>query len=163
MKIKKTCISTIISDLYGKDNYQSHIEVGKEYWYFFYGDDNISKKTQKYWNKIKITYVRSGCLFYVFPDEPDIPEEFCPVSCFMTSRFILAELDPIKDLKNKQYWKDINTEAAKIQYCFDDEHTIVKNWTNEKEIEFDEQEIYEKFGNTADYYMIKMLEVKGEK
>lgn len=160
MKIKKTCISTIISDLYGKDNYQSHIEVGKEYWYFFYGDDNIFKKTQKYWNKIKITYVRSGCLFYVFPDEPDIPEEFCPVSCFMTSRFILAELDPIKDLKNNEYWKDIDTEAAKIKYCFDDEHTIVKNWPNEKEIEVDENEIKEKFGNSAEYIMIKMLEVK---
>lgn len=157
MKIKKNCFSTMLSELYGRDGYQSHIEVGKEYWYFFSEDYAIFKKTQKHWNKIKISYVRSGCLFYVFPDEPDIPEEFCPVSCFMTSRFILAELDPIKDLKG--LIDDIDIDAAKIEYCFNDERTIVKNWPNEKEIEVDEDEIKEKFGD-IEYMMIKLLEVK---
>ena len=157
MKIKKTCFSTMLSELYGRDGYQSHIEVGKEYWYFFSEDYAIFKKTKKHWNKIKISYIRSGCLFYVFPDEPDIPEEFCPVSCFMTSRFVYAELDPIKDLKG--LIDDIDIDAAKIEYCFNDERTIVKNWPNEKEIEVDEDEIKEKFGD-IEYMMIKLLEVK---
>ena len=130
MKIKKVCFSTQLSELYGRDGYQSHIEVGKEYWYFFGEDSDIFRETQKHWNKIRITYIRSGCMFYVFPDSPNVKEEFCPVSCFMASQFIIAELDPINDLSD--LIKDIDTDAAKVMYCFNDERTIVKNWPNEK-------------------------------
>ena len=158
MKIKKTCFSMMISDLWGKDGYKEHIKVGNEYWYFFAENTDIFKATHKYWHKIKITHIRSGCLFYVLPDTPEVKEDFCPVSCFMTSRFVLAELDPIKDLSD--LIEDIDTEAAKIKYCFDDEHTVVKNWPNEKEIEVDDEQLYEKYGNSAEYLLIKMLEVK---
>lgn len=154
MKIKKICFSTQISDLWGRDGYQSHIKVGDEFWYFFSEDTDIFRESHKHWNKLRITYVRSGCLFYVFPDYPNIKEEFCPVSCFMTSTFILAELDPAKDLKG--LIDNIDTEAGRLMYCFDDKHTIIKNWPNEKEIEVDDEEIYEKFGNTTDYFLIKM-------
>ena len=156
MKIKKCRFSTVISDLYGKDNYQKHIKKGKEYWYFFEEGTDIYKATHKHWNKLRITYIRSGCLFYDFPEVPEVKEDFCPINCFMTSTFVLSEIDPIKDLKKVLG----NIEAAKIQYCFDDEHTIVKNWPNEKEIEVDEDEIFEKFGNSAEYIFIKALEIK---
>jgi hypothetical protein len=76
----------------------------------------------------------------------------------MTSRFVLAELDPVKDLKD--LLDNIDTEAAKLEYCFDDEHTIIKNWSNEKEIEIDEDELYTKFGNSIEFVMIKMLETE---
>ena len=161
MKIRKNCFSTMLSDLWGRDGYKSHIKVGNEYWYFFAEDSDAFRATHKYWNKIRITYIRSGCLFYVLPDAPEVKEDFCPVSCFMTSRFVLAELDPIKDLGT--LLTDINTEAAKIKYCFDDEYTIVKNWPNEKEIEIDEEELYKKFGGLSEYLLIKMLEVKESK
>lgn len=156
MKIKKICFSTQLSELYGRDNYQSHIEVGKEYWYFFGEDSNIFRETKQHWNKLKVTYMRSGCLFYVFPDYPSIKEEFCPVSCFMASQFILAELDPLKDLSD--LITDIDTEVAKIVYCFNDEHTVVKNWPNEKTLEADDNELFEKFGKTTDWLLIKTLE-----
>lgn len=151
MKIKKTCFSTQISDLWGRDGYQSHIKVDDEYWYFFNEDSDIFRASQQHWNKIKITYVRSGCLFYVFPDYPEIKEEFCPVSCFMTSTFVMAELDPVKDLKD--LITDIDSDTAKMIYCFDDEHTIVKNWPNEKEIEIDEDKIKEL--SDLDYFLVK--------
>ena len=159
MKIKKNCFSTMISDLYGKDKYKSHIKVGDEYWYFFAENTDAYKATHKYWNKIKITYIRSGCLFYILLDAPEVKEDFCPINCFMTSQFVLAELDPIKDLKG--LLDNIDTEAAKLEYCFDDKYTIIKNWPNEKEVEIDDEELYNKYGDSVDYIMIKMLEIRG--
>lgn len=158
MRIKKTCFSTVISDLWGRDGYKSHIKVGNEYWCYFGENERAYQVSHKHWNKIMITYIRSGCLFYVIPDVPDFEEDFCPVSCFMTSRFILAELNPVRDLEDLM--DDINTEAAKMKYCFDDEFTVVKNWPNEKEIEIDEEELYKKFGDSSEYLLTKMLEVK---
>ena len=158
MKIKKVCFSTQLSELYGRDGYQSHIEVGKEYWYFFDEDSDIFRETHKHWNKIKITYIRSGCLFYAFPDNPNVKEEFCPVSCFKASTFVLADLDPVKDLSD--LITDINTDAAKVMYCFDDEHTVVRNWPNERTVEVDENELLEKFGHTEQWMFIKAMEEK---
>ena len=159
MKIKKTCFSTMLSDLYGRDDYQSHIELGREYWYYFDENTEAYKVTHKYWNKIKITYIRSGCLFYILPDAPEVPEDFCPINCYMTSTFILAEIDPIKDLGFEMLG---NIEAAKFKYCFDSEHTIVKNWPNERNIEVDDNEIYNKFKDSLEEYIfIKTLE-KGD-
>jgi hypothetical protein len=161
MKIKKVQFSTVISDLWGRDGYQSHIEVGREYWYYFGENTQAYKLTHKHWNKLKITYVRSGCLFFTLPDAPDFEEEFCPIKCFMTSQFVLAEIDPIKDIGLDMLG---NLEAAKIKYCFNDEHTIVNNWSNEKEIEIDEDELFNKFGKSedtnmlAEYLYIKALE-----
>jgi hypothetical protein len=148
----------MISDLYGIDKYKSYIKVGNEYWYYFLGNTEEYEATHKYWNKIRITYIRSGCLFYILPDAPEVKENFCPIDCYMTSRFVLAELDPVKDLKD--LLDNIDTEAAKLEYCFDDEHTIIKNWSNEKEIEIDEDELYTKFGDSVDFIMIKMLETE---
>lgn len=145
MKIEKVCFSTQLSELYGRDGYQSHIEVGKEYWCFFEEDSEIFRETHKHWNKIKITYIRSGCLFYVFPDNPNVKEEFCPVSCEWAATFVLADLDPVKDLSD--LITDINTDAAKVMYCFNDERTIVRNWPNEKTVEADENELREKLGH----------------
>lgn len=156
MRIKKTCFSTMICDLWGKEGYKEHIKVGDEFWYFFAENSEAFKVTRKYWNKIRITYIRSGCLFYVLPEAPDFKEDFCPVSCFMSSRFILSRLDPVKDLKG--LIGDIDTDAARLRYCFDDEYTIVSNWPNEREVEIDEDELKRKFGDSPDYFLIKALE-----
>jgi hypothetical protein len=62
----------MISDLYGIDKYKSYIKVGNEYWYYFLGNTEEYEATHKYWNKIRITYIRSGCLFYILPDAPEV-------------------------------------------------------------------------------------------
>ena len=97
MKFKKIRLSTQLSDLYGRDGYQSHIEEGKEYWGFFSRDSEISEG----WYKIKITYIRSGCMFYIFSDSPEVEERFCPLSCFFTSVlsriWIISETIKIKN------------------------------------------------------------------
>lgn len=127
MKLKKTCFSTCLSDLYGRDGYQSHIEINREYWYYFSRTENLSEG----WYKIKVTYIRSGCVFYILSDHPEIAENFFPINCFMASSLIFAEIDPIKDLGDKL--GDI--EVSKKTCCFDKEHTVVKNWPNEREID----------------------------
>ena len=38
-------------------------------------------------------------------------------------------------------------KSAKIKYCFNDEHTIVNNWSNEKETEIDEDELFKSLVN----------------
>ena len=128
MKFKKQCLSTELHDLYGRDGYQSHIKVGREYWYYFSRDNDFSEG----WYKIKVTYVRSGCAFYVFSDMPELAERFFPINCFMASALVYADINPIIDLEN------FGTELNKKMYCFDDERTIVYNWPNEKEFELDE-------------------------
>lgn len=131
MKIKRTTFSTILYDLY-KDDYQSHIEVDREYWYYFVKGNEIADKYGSGYYKIKITYIRSGCLFYIFSDHKDIAERFCPIDCFMTSRFEFAEINPIEDLKDIISFKD------NALYRFDDTRTIVKNWDNTKYADVDE-------------------------
>lgn len=121
-QLKKITLSTKLYDLYGKDEYHLHIEVDREYWYYFTTESNIAKKYGSGWYKIKVTYIRSGCLFYIFPDYKDIDEDFCPLKCFMTSQFELAEINPKKDL-------DIKDDSFSL-YRFDDTRTVVIDWDN---------------------------------
>lgn len=146
MKIKKVYLSTMLSDLYGRDNYQSHIEVDREYWYYFGSESTVGQKLGYGWYKIKVTFIRSGCFFYILSDYPKFKEEYASVNSFFGGALLYAEIDPAKDLGDKLG----NIEVAKMKYCFDDEHTIVKNWPNEREIEVDKDELYKKFGNSDD-------------
>lgn len=133
MKVKRTTLSTRLVDLYGRDEYHLHIELNREYWYYFAGENKISDKYGPDWYKLKVTYIRSGCMFYIFPDYPDIEENFCPIRCFMASVFELAEIDPIKDLKSMKI-----THLKK--YRFDDTRTIVKNWDNSEYMEISDDD-----------------------
>ena len=138
-KFKKICLSTELKELYGLDNYQSHIEVNREYWYYFSKDSEVPIG----YHKIKITYIRSGCAFYIFSDLPEVSERFFPIDCFMAATLIFAEIDPTKDLN------DFGDELAKLIYRFDDEHTIVHNWPNEKTFEAEE--------GTSLYFVVKIF------
>ena len=135
-QLKKTTLSTKLYDLYGKDEYHLHIEVNREYWYYFTTESNIAKKYGSGWYKIKVTYIRSGCMFYIFSDYEDIDEEFCPLRCFMTSQFEFAEINPIEDLKGI-----INLIKDTTLYRFDDTRTIVKNWDNTEYVDVDERKL----------------------
>ena len=121
-QLKKITLSTKLYDLYGKDEYHLHIEVDREYWYYFTTESNIAKKYGSGWYKIKVTYIRSGCMFYIFSDYEDIDEDFCPLKCFMTSQFEFAEINPKKDL-------DIKDDSFSL-YRFNDTRTVVIDWDN---------------------------------
>lgn len=121
-QLKKITLSTKLWDLYDKDEYHLHIEVDREYWYYFTTESNIAKKYGSGWYKIKVTYIRSGCMFYTFSDYEDMDEEFCPLRCFMTSQFEFAEINPKKDL-------DIEGDSFS-KYRFDDVRTTIIDWDN---------------------------------
>ena len=150
MKIKKTRFSTMISDLYGRNNYYKGLKTGREYWWNWPYNSVIGEKYGAGWYKIKITFIRSRCMFYIFTDYPDIPEQFCGFDCFLASSLILADLNPIMDLPDVSK----NLEYSKTMYCFDDDHTVIHNWDNSREIEVNDEEIYNKFGNTSEYLII---------
>ena len=140
MRIKRKTFSTVLYDLYRED-YPSHIEVNREYWYYFAKGNEIADKYGSGYYKIKITYIRSGCLFYIFSDHKNVAEQFCPINCYMSSQFELAEINPIEDLKDK-----INLIKDSTLYRFDDTRTIVKNWDNTNEyVDIDERKLVETF------------------
>jgi len=130
-------MSTRLRDIYGDrtDDYAKYITVGREFWYYF-TDYETTHITNSGWCKIRITYIRSGAAFYVFSDFPEIPERYFPISSFMASILIYADIDPEKDIEFLG-----NMKNAKLKYRFDDERTVVHNWPNEKEVEVDESEI----------------------
>jgi len=138
MRIKRITLSTRLLDLYGRDNYHLHIEEGREYWYYFSGENKISEKYGSGWYKLKVTYIRSGCMFFIFPDYPDMEEDFCAIRCFMASVFEFAEIDPIKDII-----KDDEDNGYIKKYRFDDTRTVVKNWDNSEYLEINENELCE--------------------
>ena len=153
MKIKKKTYSTVLSELYGRDGYQSHIEVGREYWHWFSENDKVYEETGQHWNKIYVTYIRSGVFFYEISGYQDIPEDWCPVSCFMAANLVFAEINPEKDLKG--ILSEELIESTKLMYRFDDELTEVKNWPNEHEVEISEENLLKDYPN--DYMLIKIM------
>jgi len=152
MKIKKTRFSTMLSDLYGRDNYQAHLIVGREYWWNFPETSDVYRATGRSWNKLKITYRRSGCIFYQIIDAPNLGEQFCPVNCFLSSTLIFADLDPIEDLP---FIKESGIEKCKQIYCFDDTRTIIHNWDNSQECNIDEEKFMKEYPN--DYITIMTM------
>lgn len=130
MKFKKICLSTQLDKLYGMDRYQSHIKVGKEYWWCFFDEKDVTPG----WHKIKITYLRSGIAFYVVTDVPEYAERSFAVGSLMAATLVPAELDPIRDLTEE--FKD--SSLARRMYYFDPTYTTVSNWPNEDVVEVEE-------------------------
>lgn len=134
MKLKRKSFSTTLVDLYGRDNYQSHIEEGREYWWCFPHTSEIYEKTHQDWHKLKVTYVRSKCFFYVFTDTDAMDEQFCAVDSIMGASLVFAELDPSNDL-------EFVSELSMHLYRFNDEKTVIKNWDNDEYVEVDDDDI----------------------
>ena len=143
MRYKKTKFSTQLNELYGDEKYIDHIEVGRSYWYFWGSDSDVYQYTKQHWNKIRITYIRSGAVVYILEEFPDYPERYFSDKCFMAMTLVYAEINPVKDLNMTQLSLDdeYTKEDLEKRYCFDDERTVVLNWDNSEESEIDEEEL----------------------
>lgn len=119
---------TTLNDLYGELEYLNHIEIGKEYWFFFPDNSLIYKTIPNNGKaiKIRITYIRSRYYFYDFPDYPELPEDAFPSGSLMPRMLIVAELDPERDLRSK-WGKLLDTWHPK----FDDSITKIINYDND--------------------------------
>lgn len=111
--MKKT-YSTFLMDLYGEKKYSQHIHVGDELWIL----EGIL------WIKIKVSYIRSGVLFYNIVGS-DKQEQWLPVESYKIAKSIVARLDPYKDLPY----------SSRLYNCrFDDTRTEVVNFDNSPEV-----------------------------
>ena len=159
MKIKKSRFSTMISDLYGRDDYEKALKVGREYWWDWPYDTPVGRKHGSGWHKIRITYIRSHCMFYIFPDYPDVPEQFCGFGSFLASSLVLADLNPIMDLPDIM---EDGIDIAEQMYCFDDTRTVIHNWDNSREGEIDEKNLIDKKPEIVFTIMASNMQQKSE-
>lgn len=139
MKYKKTSFSTTLVDLYGRDKYQPHIEVGREYWWCWPTNSDVYRYTHQTWNKLRITYKRSGACFYVLTEFPDYPEQYFSDHSFISESLEFAQLDPTKDIEWDRH--ELPLEELEKRYCFYDKRTEILNWDNSRESEIDEKDL----------------------
>ena len=124
--MKAKTLSTIMKDLYGVNEYHKYIHVGDEFWS---DAPFIQELTNKKWNKIRVTYIRSGVMFFTIEDT-DIPEQYIPTKSFAAAIMIKAKIDPHKEFP---YRDDLD------YYRFDDKFTEVVNFDNRENKEIDDE------------------------
>ena len=118
-KVKKYNVTTRLEGLFGK-NYKEHIQVGKKFWWFFDGNSQVFKLTQQHWNKLEITYIRAGVVFYTIEYIDD--EYHFEIDSIMAMQLEPEFLDPQKDL-------DSTVEHLE-KFYFNSEKTQIINFEN---------------------------------
>lgn len=94
-KVRKYNVTTQLAGLFG-DNYKQHIQVGKKFWWLFDCNSQVFKLTNQYWNKLEITYIRAGVVFYTIEN---IDGEFhFEIDSIMAMGLEPEVLDPQKEL-----------------------------------------------------------------
>ena len=94
-RVKKYNVTTRLEGLFGK-NYKEQIQVGKKFWWFFDGNSQVFKLTNQHWNKLEITYIRAGVVFYTIEN---INDEFhFEIDSIMAMQLEPEFLDPQNDL-----------------------------------------------------------------
>ena len=126
-----TTYSPMLADIFGRNNvdiFSAYIKPGREFWYFDTETSNF--------RKIKVTYVRTGVMFFVYEDEPKT-EHAMFMGCFDATTLHAAQIYPheIGRLLSKVYgkygadfpnvcktckWDDINGRI-KVEVIWDEE------------------------------------------
>jgi hypothetical protein len=118
-RVKKYNVTTRLEGLFGK-NYKEHIQVGKKFWWFFDGNSQVFKLTNQHWNKLEITYIRAGVVFYAVEN---VTGEFhFEIDSIMAMQLEPEILDPQKDLGD-------TIEHLEMFY-FNSERTQIINFEN---------------------------------
>lgn len=118
-KVKKYNVTTQLSGLFG-ENYKEHIQVGKKFWWFFDGNSQVFKLSNQHWNKLEITYIRSGVVFYTIEN---VDGEFhFEIDSIMAMGLEPDVLDPQKEL-------GATIEHLEMFY-FNSERTQIINFEN---------------------------------
>ena len=102
----KMTFSTRLRDMLGKrpENVAEYIKVGREFWHF---DEGI-------WRKLKVTYIRSGVMFFEFCDEPNVEHAWF-ISSFNASSLHAAQIYPydIERMLSEEYPDNDFAEVCK--------------------------------------------------
>ena len=94
-RVKKYNVTTRLEGLFG-NKYKEQIQVGKKFWWFFDGNSQVFKLTNQHWNKLEITYIRAGVVFYTIENVDD--EFHFEIDSIMAMQLEPEFLDPKKDL-----------------------------------------------------------------
>ena len=83
-----TVFTSCLYDMFGKhsDAIDAYIKPGREFWHY----DGEKRKHRK----LKITYVRSGVMFFVFEDDPDNVEHAWFIGSFNCDSLYAAQIYP---------------------------------------------------------------------
>lgn len=107
-----TTFTSQLYDMFGKhtDAIDEYIKPDREFWYHDYG--------KRKYRKLKITYVRTGVMFFVFEDEPEVEHAWFIGSFNCTSLFA-AQIYPyeIGRLLSKYYEGADNDFPRICEHC----------------------------------------------
>ena len=102
-----TTFTSVLWDMFAKDkqSIEAYIKPNREFWHF---------DGSKGFRKLKVTYVRSGVMFFVFEDEPDIEKAWF-IGSFNSDSLHAAQIYPyeIGRLLSKQF-KNSEKDFPKI-------------------------------------------------
>lgn len=120
IKRKKIILTDLIS-LFGELYYKDHLYVGRELWLKTDVGTPEYSVTHKEWNKIVITCIRTGVMFYSIVGHPE-HEFYGLMGSMKVLKMKVAELDP---------YKEIDTTVFTLrQVRFDDTLTKIVNFDN---------------------------------
>ena len=92
----ETTFTANLYEMFGKrdEDVTEYIKPGREFWHF---DGNV-------WHKLKVTYVRSGVMFFVFEEKPDVEQAWF-ISSFNVMSLCAAQIYPheISRILSKTY------------------------------------------------------------
>ena len=118
---EKFHITTRLEGIFGK-NYKDHIQIGKKYWWFFGENSQVYKQTHQHWNKLEITYIRSGVVFYIVENVE--AEYHFELESIMAMQIEPEFFDPVEELGKK-----IDDLSG---IYFNSERTVIVNFENSK-------------------------------
>lgn len=100
--------TSMLYDMFSKHNeaVESYVKVGREFWHY---DGTLRK-----YRKLKVTYVRTGVMFFVFEDDPETEHAWF-ISCFDAMNLRAAQIYPYEIGKIlSKYHEGANTQFPKI-------------------------------------------------
>ena len=76
---------------------EKFLEVGTVYWHFISDEEKrLLSLNVCQWVRIKLTYIRSGVYFYIYPDYPNASEQWSPTNSLNAMMLHFEEFYPEK-------------------------------------------------------------------
>ena len=122
-----TVFTSQVSEMFGRHNeaIEAYIKPGREFWH--YDGDKMS------YRKLKVTYVRTGVMFFVFEDEPETEHAWF-IGSFNCHTLYAAQIYPY-EISRIMSDSDIPKicEQCKFDDC-DGRITVEVIWDNDEQI-----------------------------
>jgi hypothetical protein len=105
---RNTTFTSLLYDMFGKhyEAIDAYIKEGREFWHY--------DGEKKCYRKLKVTYVRTGVMFFVFEDEPE-KEHAWFIGSFNCDSLLAAQIYPYEIGELLSKWdENLKTEIPKM-------------------------------------------------